>query len=214
MGAARWPTRAERRFPGANITVRNTATGFTQAMTSATGSFLFPRLPVGSYELRVEKQGFASYVQTGITLVVDQAANIAVALQVGQISTEVTVSGATDLVTTRTATGSQVVNQLPIVELPLNGRKPERLMYLAAGTVDSSRNTCRICGQGGVYPGEEAANVNGSGLLGPSYGGSVNYQLDGSDHNDTYLNTSLPFPNPDAVQEFSLLTSNFSAEYG
>jgi hypothetical protein len=100
------------------------------------------------------------------------------------------------------------------VELPLNGRRPERLMYLAAGTLDSGRNSCRICGQGGVYPAEETPNINGAGLLASSYGGQVNFQMDGADHNDTYLNTGLPFPNPDAVQEFSLLSSNFSAEYG
>jgi hypothetical protein len=135
--------------PEAKISARNTATGFTQTIVSGPqGSFLFPRLPAGSYELRVEKEGFATYVQSGITLAVDQAANISVSLQVGQVSNEVTVTGETELVTTRTGTGSQVINEVPIVELPLNGRKPERLMYLAAGTLDSSRNTCRICGQG------------------------------------------------------------------
>jgi hypothetical protein len=201
--------------PGAKVTVRNTETGFSQnTTTAATGAFLFPRLRVGAYELRVEKEGFSTYVQSGITLVVDQAANVSVALQVGQVSNQVTVTSETELVTSRTATGSQVINQLPIVELPLNGRRPERLMYLAVGTVDSGRNSCRICGQGGVYPGEETPNINGAGLLTSSVGGQVNFQMDGADHNDTYLNTSLPFPNPDAVQEFSLLTSNFSAEYG
>jgi len=195
--------------PDAKVTIRNTGTGFTQdTTTAASGSFLFPRLPVGAYELRVEKGGFAAYVQSGITLVVDQAANVSVPLQVGQVSSEVTVTSETELVTTRTATGSQVINQVPIVELPLNGRRPERLMYLAAGTVDLGRNSCRICGNGGVYPGEETPGVNGNGQ------GQVNFQMDGADHNDTYLNTSLPFPNPDSVQEFSLLSSNFTAEYG
>ncbi len=201
--------------PDARVTVRNTETGFTQSTTTgADGAYVFPRLPVGAYELRVEKAGFTTYVQSGITLVVDQVANVPVTLQVGQVSNEVTVTGETELVTTRTATGSQVINQRPIVELPLNGRRPERLMYLSVGTVDSGRNSCRICGQGGVYPGEETPNINGAGLLSSSSSGQVNFQMDGADHNDTYLNTSLPFPNPDAVQEFSLLSSNFTAEYG
>ena len=94
------------------------------------------------------------------------------------------------------------------MELPLNGRRPERLMYLAAGTVDLGRDHCLICTNGGIYPGEETAGINGS----PQ--GQVNYQLDATDHNDTYMNSSLPFPNPDAIEEFSLLSSNFSAEYG
>ena len=81
-------------------------------------------------------------------------------------------------------------------------------MYLAAGTVDLGRDHCLICTNGGIYPGEETAGINGS----PQ--GQVNYQLDATDHNDTYMNASLPFPNPDAIEEFSLLSSNFSAEYG
>jgi hypothetical protein len=195
--------------PEAKVTIRNTGNGFTQDTTSGTtGAFLFPRLPVGPYELRVQKEGFAAYAQSGITLAVDQAANVSVALQVGQLTSEVTVSSETELVDTRSAAGSQVINQAPIIDLPLNGRRPERLMYLVAGTVDAARNACTNCGQGGVYPGEETASINGSGS------NQVNYQLDGADHNDTYLNNALPFPNPDAVQEFSLLSGNFSAEYG
>ncbi|MDQ1473238.1 MAG: hypothetical protein QOJ99_4718 [Bryobacterales bacterium] len=193
----------------ASVTVRNTETGFTQrSVSSGTGTFLFPRLPVGSYQLKVEKEGFTAYEQTGITLTVDQSANVAVTLQLGNVTDTVRVTAETELVTTRTAASGQVVTEVPIVELPLNGRRPERLMYLAAGTVDLGRDSCRICGQGGVYPNEETAGVNGNGQ------GQVNFQMDGADHNDTYLNTSLPFPNPDAIQEFNLLSSNFSAEYG
>jgi hypothetical protein len=95
---------------GAEVTVRNIDTGFTQKTTAgADGAFVFPRLPVGAYELRVAKPGFTTYVQSGITLAVDQAANISVTLQVGQVSNEVTVTGETELVTTRTATGNQVI---------------------------------------------------------------------------------------------------------
>src|SRR5260370_42388241 len=68
--------------PEASVTVRNTETGFTQkTASSSAGTFLFPRLPVGSYQLKVEKDGFAAYEQTGITLNGDQSANIAVTLQ-------------------------------------------------------------------------------------------------------------------------------------
>ena len=84
----------------------------------------------------------------------------------------------------------------------------QSLVFLAAGTVDLGRNGCRICGHGGVYPGEQTAGVNGAGMA------QVNYQLDGAGHNDTYLNVNVPFPNPDAVQEFNLQANNFTAEYG
>ncbi|MBL8233820.1 MAG: carboxypeptidase regulatory-like domain-containing protein, partial [Bryobacterales bacterium] len=193
----------------AKVTIRNTETGFTQIVpTGATGSYLFSRLPVGPYSLTVEKPGFATYVQSGIRLTVDQMANQNVTLQIGQVSEQVTVTAEAELLQTRTATGGQLVNKRNIEELPLQGRRPERLIYLAAGTVDLGRNACRICGHGGVYPGQETAGVNGAGI------GQVNFQLDGTSHNDTYLNASLPFPNPDTVQEFSLQSSNFSAEYG
>jgi len=193
--------------PEALVTVRNVETGFTQNVaTDATGAYLFSRLPVGSYELRVEKQGFSTYVQAGIQLTVDRVASQIVTLQVGQVTEQVTVRAEAELIATRTATAGQLVDRMRIAELPLNGRRPERLLYLAAGTVDLGRNACRICGHGGVYPGEETAGVNGAGM------GQVNFQLDATSHNDTYLNTSLPFPNPEAVQEFNLQSSNFTAE--
>src|SRR5690606_37465391 len=169
------------------------------------GNYLFPRLTVGQYQLTVEMPGFRSYVQSGITLAVNQAATQNVTLQVGEIGEQGTVQASAELLETRTATGGQLVDERRIVDLPLEGRRPERLIYLAAGTVDLGRDSCRICGHGGVYPGEETAGVNGAGIA------QVNFQLDGTGHNDTYLNASLPFPNPDSVQEFNLASSNFSA---
>ncbi len=196
-------------LPQSQVIVRNVDTGFTQtAMTDQSGAFLFPRLPVGSYELRVARTGFSTYVQTGINLTVDQAATQTVVMQIGQVSEEVTVQADAELVGTRNGTLGQLVDQKRVVELPLNGRMAQSLVFLAAGTVDLGRNGCRICGHGGVYPGEQTAGVNGAGMA------QVNYQLDGAGHNDTYLNVNVPFPNPDAVQEFNLQASNFTAEYG
>lgn len=196
-------------IPGALVATRNLNTGYVQTTSSdAAGAFLFSRLPLGTYELRVEKSGFSTFVQSGIRLSVDQMATQNVTLQVGQVSEQITVEAEAELIPTRTATGSQLVDRKRIEELPLQGRRPERLIYLAAGTVDLGRNACRICGHGGVYPGQETAGVNGAGMA------QVNFQLDGTSHNDTYLNASLPFPHPDSVQEFNLQSSNFSAEFG
>ena len=191
------------------VSIRNTETGFTLATESSDdGAFLFPRLPVGVYELSADKPGFSSYVQTGITLTVNQLASQNIILKVGQVSERITVEANADLVDTRSGTVNQLVDQEKIVELPLNGRLAQRLVFLAAGTVDLGRNGCRICGHGGVYPNEQTAGVNGAGM------GQVNYQLDGVGHNDTYLNVNVPFPNPDAIQEFNLQANNFTAEYG
>jgi outer membrane receptor protein involved in Fe transport len=191
------------------VTVRNVDTGFTQTVvTDAAGAFLFTRLPVGNYTLQAERAGFSSYQQTGLRLTVNQAASQTITMQVGDISEHINVAADTERVNTRTGTVEQLVDQKRVVELPLNGRMAQRLVFLAAGTVDLGRNGCRICGHGGVYPGEQTAGVNGAGMA------QVNYQLDGAGHNDTYLNVNVPFPNPDAVQEFNLQSSNFTAEYG
>jgi len=195
--------------PDARLAVRNVDTGFAQTTSSdASGAFLFSRLPVGRYELRVEKEGFSTYVQAGITLAVNQDASQRVTLKLGQLSERVTVEANTELVVTRTATTSQLIDRQRVAELPLNGRLAQSLLNLAVGTIDLARNGCVICGQGGVYPGEATASVNGA------QRDQVNYQLDAVSHNDTYLNASLPFPNPDSVQEFNLQSGNFSAEYG
>ncbi|PYV44583.1 MAG: hypothetical protein DMG06_05900 [Acidobacteria bacterium] len=195
--------------PEAKVTVHNTETGFEQTVsTGATGAFLFPRLPVGVYQLTVEKPGFSTYVQEGITLTVNQSATQTVTLKVGEISEKVTVAADTELVTTGTATVGQLVDERRVVDLPLNGRTVQSLVFLAAGTVDVTDRYCGLGCHGGVYPGEQQAAVNGAGP------GGVNYQLDGAGHNDTYLNTNLPFPNPDAVQEFNLQSDNMTAEYG
>ncbi len=191
------------------VTVRNTETGFSLTTNSADdGGFLFPRLPVGAYELMADKPGFSTYVQKGIQLTVNQLASQTIVLQVGQVSDRITVEANADLVDTRSGTVGQLVDKEKITELPLNGRLAQRLVFLSAGTVDLGRNGCRICGHGGVYPNEQTAGVNGAGM------GQVNYQLDGVGHNDTYLNVNVPFPNPDSIQEFNLQANNFTAEYG
>ena len=194
---------------GTKVAVRNTETGFALTTNSSDdGGFLFPRLPVGSYELMADKPGFSTYVQKGIQLTVNQLANQTIVLQVGQVSDKITVEANADLVDTRSGTVGQLVDQEKITQLPLNGRLAQRLVFLSAGTVDLGRNGCRICGHGGVYPNEQTAGVNGAGM------GQVNYQLDGVGHNDTYLNVNVPFPNPDSIQEFNLQANNFTAEYG
>jgi len=196
-------------LPGSQVTVRNVDTGFTQTIsTDPSGSFLFSRLPVGTYELTVEKAGFTTYVQSGIQLTVNQTATQTVTLQVGQVTEQVTVEANAELVTTRSATVGQLVNQRLVVDLPLNGRGAQSLVFIAPGTVNLTSRYCGVDCHGGVYPGEQVAGVNGAGSA------QVNYLMDGTDHNDTYINMNLPFPNPDAIQEFNLQSNNYTAEYG
>ena len=196
-------------IPNAKVDVRNKETGLARSVQTANdGGFLFPNLPVGTYTLTAEATGFATYIQEGIVLTLNQAASVPVALKVGKMAEEVTVTANAELVSTRDATVGQLVDQKRVVDLPLDGRQAQSLIFLAAGTVDVTDNYCGLGCHGGVYPGEQQASVNGAGP------GQVNYQLDGAPHNDSYLNMNLPFPNPDAVQEFTLQRENMSAEFG
>jgi hypothetical protein len=193
----------------ATVTAVNTDTGLRKTtMTDNSGAYSFLALPVGQYRLNVEMTGFSKYAQSGITLIADQSARVDVKLQIGSISEQVHVSANADMVTTDTAMVGQPIDQKRIIDLPLNGRQPQTLLFLAPGTVNETGKYCLVNCQGGVYPGEQDANVGGGGPR------SVNFQMDGAAHNDTYLNTNLPFPNPDAVQEFNLQSDNLSAQYG
>jgi len=193
----------------ARVTVRNVATSYQESVsTGQDGSFAFPRLRVGTYELTAERTGFDLYVQNGITISVNQAASVSVPLTVGAQNQRITVSADTELVTVSSPTVSQVIDQTRILDLPLNGREAQTLVFLGAGAADVTSLYPAFGHQGGVYPGEQEASVNGSD---PE---SISYQLDGGDHNDTYINLNLPFPNPDALREFSLQSDNISAAYG
>ena len=195
--------------PDARVTVQNTDTGFSQTVnTGPTGEYLFSRLPIGNYKLTVEKEGLTTYVQSGIQLAVSQAATQNVTMTVGAVSQQVTIAADTALVTTQSATVSQVINQRQVVDLPLDGRQVQQLVFLSPGITDASTHYCTTNCEGGTYPGEQYAKANGTSSM------SINYQMDGVDYNDSYINANLPFPNPDAIQEFSVQDSNLSAEYG
>jgi hypothetical protein len=194
---------------GAAITVKDLGTGYTQTTSSTSaGQYLFPSLPVGTYQITVSMAGYAQYVQKGIVMSVGQAASQNVQLQVGMVAQQVVVTANSSLVTTDSATVGQLIDQKEISELPLNGRYVQELVFLAPGAVNVTSSYCAANCEGGVFPSEQYAKVNGGGANG------VNYLLDGVDANDTYINTNVPFPNPDAIQEFNLVTGNMSATYG
>jgi hypothetical protein len=194
---------------GATITIRDVGTGYTQTTSSTpAGQYAFPSLPVGNYQITVSMAGYTSYVQKGIVLSLGQAATQNVQLQVGMISQQVVVNANPSLVTTDSPTVGQLIDQKEISELPLNGRDVQQLVFLAPGTTNVTANYCAANCEGGVFPSEQYAKVNGGGANG------VNYLLDGVDANDTYINANVPFPNPDAIQEFNLITGNMSASFG
>ncbi|MFZ0302829.1 MAG: TonB-dependent receptor [Terracidiphilus sp.] len=195
--------------PGAAVIVEQAGTGYKQEVKSGVaGEYLFPSLPVGSYQLTVKMTGFSTFVQKGIGLQVGQAASQNVTLAVGAITQQVTVEGNANQVTTDDAAISQVIDEKSMQSMPLNGREAQQLVFLVPGAVDVTSQNCGSNCEGGVLPGEQYAKVNGGGSNG------VYYLLDGVDYNDMYINTNLPFPSPDALQEFNVQTDNMSATYG
>jgi carboxypeptidase family protein len=198
--------------PSAKITVTNMQTGLTRNMqSSADGGFVFPLLPAGSYRITVEAAGFSLYQQSGLVVAADQSITLSIRLKIGPTSETVEVSAGAGMVETRSGALSDVVNERKIVELPLNGRNAAALVLLAPGAVDLRAGNAGGSGdtlQTISYPGAVSVAANGG------RADTANYNLDGGSNQDSYTNVNNPFPNPDAVQEFSVQTNSFSAEYG
>ncbi len=200
------------RILGAKLSVTAAATGLTRETTSGSdGGYLFTLLPPGDYALTVQASGFQTYEQRGITVVANGTATVSVTLAIGSISDHVTVEGNADLVDTTSGTLRQTIDANKIMELPLPARNAATLILLTPGTADLNAGNARGAGDTSLtfrYPGAQSVTSSGSRADG------VNYQLDGGSNRDPYLNVNNPFPNPDALQEFSVQTNNFSAEHG
>ena len=198
--------------PGASITATSLTTGLTRMTTSAAdGGYVFPLLPVGPYSITVEARGFRRFEQRGITVETDKSSTVTVKLEIGATTDTVSVEANGELVETRSGTLSKIVSQQNIVELPLNGRNAASLVLLAPGTADLTAGNARGSGdtqQTATYPGAQSISSNGS------RADDINYNLDGGSNQDHYTNVNNPFPNPDAVEEFSVQTNSYSAEYG
>jgi hypothetical protein len=198
--------------PAAKVTVTNTQTGLTRTMQSgADGGFVVPLLPSGSYKVAVEAAGFGVYQQSGLVIAADQSITVPVRLKLGSATEKIEVTAGAEMVETRSGALSDVVNERKIIDLPLNGRNAAALVLLAPGAVDLRAGNANGSGdtiQTVSYPGAVSVAANGG------RADSANYNLDGGSNQDTYTNVNNPFPNPDAVQEFSVQTNSFSAEYG
>lgn len=185
--------------PEATVSLTNTQTNVTQKAQSGTdGSYSFVLIPVGQYRLTVERAGFRKYVQDGIILQVNQAAKQDVALDVGAQTEVVEVTGDVAQVDTVTATLGSVETQRRIVDLPLVERDTFQLGLLQAGVFapdpdDGSGNPFSVSGQRSE---------------------SLTFLIDGVDNNNFLGNNAVVDPNPDAVEEFKILTNNYGAEYG
>src|SRR5690242_14287049 len=191
----------------AKITAKEAATGFErEATTDQQGYYVIPSLRPAAYIVSIEAKGFNVSKQS-VTLLADQALTVNGQLKVGTSTETVTVSSGDSLVDTTTATIAQVVEQQRLVELPLNGRNAAQLTLMTSGTVSSPSGGADQ-GFTKTFPGGLTISANGTRQ------NMVSYQLDGGNYVDEYTNVNQPFPFPDALQEFSVQTSNYGAEYG
>ena len=191
--------------PGVTVTAVEQQTGLArETISGANGRYTFPSLRPTIYEIRAVLTGFRTIRRTGIELSAYQNVTVNVALELGELSETISVAGNAAQVDVTSATISEVVDHARIVELPLNGRDAAKLTTLVAGTVISSVST----ETGKTIPGALRLSSNGSQAL------SVSFRLDGTSNTDLYEHENLTFPFPEALQEFSIQTSNYSAAQG
>jgi len=198
----------------ANVTVRNLDTGLTRTTTTdQAGRYEVFALPVGLYEVRGRKDGFADALRTGIRLVVAQEATVDLSLHVGAVSQEVKVSGDAALVSVTTRDISGLVAERQVKDLPLNGRSYDLLLTLNPGIVNFTGEKTGGIGVSNSTTGNNFA-VSGNRpqqnlflMNGVEYTGAA-------ENNMQPGGTSQQLLGVDAVREFNVLRDSYSAEYG
>ena len=195
----------------ATVTLSNKDTGVeVKTTTNANGEYDFLNVKIGTYSVTVEANGFSKANAENISVNVGARQRVDINMQVGVVTEAVTVSGAASALETDSSEQSQVISSQAVTELPLNGRAYADLALLSANAIKSPISDAFA--PGGT-PREGAFNVNG---MRSTYN---NFLLDGVDNN-AYGTSNQGFsaqavqPSPDAIAEFKLVTSNYSAEYG
>jgi hypothetical protein len=190
---------------GAAITITDTEKGSVRnTVSDSSGHYAFPNLPVGQYRMEVKSQGFKDYVQTGIVLVVNNNPELNVAMQVGAVTERVEVAATAGMVETKETSVSSVIEQQRINDLPLNNRQATQLILTLGGAVYADSGDT---GSKTFWSATRIAVAGGQ-------GNGTAYLLDGGDNTDAMSNVNMPFPFPDALQEFSIETSSVSSRFG
>ena len=196
--------------PEAKVTATSIGTNLSRTtVTDPSGQYVLPMLAVGTYEIRVEKEGFTPFLQKGALVQANSQVAADATLQVKSGTEQVTVSSTANLLQTNSSSMVQVVDQQRVADLPLNGRNVLSLISLDAGVltrnVPSSVTQSYVLGKGLYYTPMAMAGARG---------GAGNFLLDNADNNDAQTAMPRPFPNVDAVEEFSVQTNTFDAQYG
>ncbi len=189
-------------LPGALVTAKNVETGFTRTGTAdGEGVYRLTALPVGTYDLTTELQGFSRNERKGIVLSVGQTLSVDIDLKVASVQESVTVTGESPLIEATSSSVGGVVDVKRIENLPLNGRQ---FANLAA----------TIPGVGLGFHSDPTKSTQFSPQINGGNGRNVNYQIDGGDNNDDTVGGLLQLFPLEAIQEFNFITSRSKAEYG
>jgi len=192
---------------GATVTARSMERGLTYtAVTNDSGIYRIAQLPVGTYELKFEKSGFATASHSAFVLTLNQIARIDVAMKVGQVSETVEVTSAAPVLETDVTQVDTIINAATNDNLPLASRNYAQLTLLAPGSVSTDPSSFNNGNNTGGYGGRPLINGNRE--------QSNNFLLDGMDNNQVSDNLLGYTPSPDAIQEFNLITQNAPAEFG
>jgi hypothetical protein len=193
--------------PQANATLTNISTSDRRTIqTDADGSYRFLNLPPGQYRLEVERTGFNKVVREPITVEVESAVRIDVAMAVGDVTQVVEVTAQTPLLQTENASLGQVVEARKVLEMPLNGRNPFGLVAIVPGVVPG--------GQSGTTPTGTNIFAWGNFQIGGGQSNQSAAYIDGAPINASYANLTALVPTQDAVQEFRVQTNNLGPEFG
>jgi hypothetical protein len=197
--------------PGATVTVVSEETGVSRELkTDASGAYLVPFLPVGHYTVRVSSAGLQEAAEKDIRLQVDESREVDFTLAPAVAHQAVEVTSDVFLETTNASLG-QVITSQQVAELPLNGRDFVQLATLTPGTAKETNPNSFFNGGG-----SSETSIRGSYSLSVagSRADSTDWLLDGVDNNELTAGAIAILPSIDALQEFKVLTSNYSAEYG
>jgi hypothetical protein len=195
IGVATDPTGAV--IPGVKVTVINADTKFTKdTVTGADGSYQVLLLPIGMYQVTAEAQGFRKVITQPAKLEINQSLRVDLKMELGAVTDTVEVEANATRVETVNATLGQSVTGNYIRNMPLNGRNVMDLALLTPGVIPNPTSTTYTFSVAG------------------GRGDSVTYLLDGGNNNNLLSNAVVFNPNPDAIEEFKILTNNYTAEYG
>ncbi len=182
-----------------------------ETKTDDSGHYLMPLLPIGDYTIHVESQGFGPAEQKDVRLQVDEHRELDFSLTPASVNSTVEVTASEVTVQTSNPTLGQVITSQQVAELPLNGRDFVQLATLTPGTTQETN-------PGSFFNGGPSSEVSARGTYSLSVGGSraqsTDWLLDGNDNNELTAGGISILPSIDAIQEFKVLTYNYSAEYG